>query len=183
MRGLLVLLAFFSFSSFGASPQVIKTLDGFVATCDSNDDVIKHRNSGSAALVVEQMIVQDETITLKIRVDFLSCQKGPEGFAFKKLTDPNTLSYSLLERQITVERKDFNLSAIASDYAVLDEDRVPSTRGDLVQLSFSKGQASRSLNGKAYIDLILTGLSRNSDNLGNASAFEPISFGTFRLFF
>lgn len=182
MRSLLFALILISFSAFSATPQLIKTFDGTLATCSSFDDSLRYKNSGVMSLALEKMTNKADTVELKVRVSFYYCQRTNGEFGFKKLVDPTFIRYPLGDRQITVERKDFTLRALNGDYVILDHDLVQADRDGLVELTVSKRDVTRTTSGKAFIDFDLTGLSRNSDNLGHTMDFEQITFGTFRLF-
>lgn len=182
MRSLLLALVLLSFNAFSATPQLIKIFDGTLATCSSFDDTLRYQNSGVMALSLEKMLNKADTVELKVRVSFYSCQRTNGEFGFKKLVDPNFIRYPFGDRQITVERKDFTLRAINGDHVILDHDLVQADRDGFVELTVNKRDVTRTTSGKAFIDFDLTGLSRNSDNLGHMTDFEQITFGTFRLF-
>lgn len=184
MRRIFALGALLLSTQIFAEADILKTFDGGVAYCQNQEDVIRYAPTGVVSLKVEKIADLGESLSLKIRVNFLNCEKTENGFEFVPMSNPLSYSYEMPDRQVHVERKNMTLRAFNTDYTVLDAKPIDmASRFIGATLLVNKAERSEQRDGRSYVDLDLTSMVRLSDTLGNTTEFEPVVFSTFRLFF
>ena len=176
-------LAFLSFAAF-SQEQMVKVLDGSAAYCRNQEDTSRYMPSGVVSIKLNKVRDLGDRFSLAVSVNYYICKKNERGFGFEKMQDPTYLSYSITDRRITIERRDFTLRVINGNYDILAKELVKNDNAiNETVLTINKSDITALANGKKYVDIDLSALFKFSDDRDYVGNFEQRVFGSYRVLF